>query len=96
MKPLKLALLLSVPALLGACASTPAVIATSKPFCPAIKHVCIDKHDVLTEPTATQIEGNNLARARLCGKPPNCKALRQAQINRVNTAKLPKLSLVAP
>jgi hypothetical protein len=95
MKPLKLGSLLSALALLCGCA-TPrtVVIATSKPFCDAVKHVCISASDVLTEPTAQQIEGNNLGRAPICGPPPRCKNLRQAQINKANTAKLPKLTLL--
>jgi hypothetical protein len=36
--------------------------------------VCIKDADVLTDETATAIEGNNLGRERLCGKPPRCKA----------------------
>jgi uncharacterized lipoprotein YajG len=74
MKPLKLVLLLCAPALLSGCA-TPrtVVIASSKPFCRAVQHVCISASDVLTEPTAQQIEGNNLGRAPICGKPKPCK-----------------------
>jgi hypothetical protein len=49
------------------------VIASSKPFCKAVQHVCISASDVFTEPTAQQIEGNNLGRAPICGKPKPCK-----------------------
>jgi hypothetical protein len=48
----------------------------------------------LTELTATQIEANNLGRAPICGKPPKCKDVRQAMLNKANTAKLPKLGLL--
>ena len=73
MKRLKHVSLLLVLGLLSGCASKPVVIATSQPLCKAVKHECISKDDELTEGTATQIEGNNLARERLCGKPPKCK-----------------------
>ena len=74
MKPLKLALLLIVPGLLPGCATTKtAAIADSRPFCRAVQHVCISASDVLTEPTAQQIEGNNLGRKPICGKPKPCK-----------------------
>jgi hypothetical protein len=74
MKPLKLALLLIVPVLLSACAAPrTAAIADSRPFCRAVQHVCVSASDVFTEPTAQQIEGNNLGRAPICGKPKPCK-----------------------
>lgn len=73
MKPLKLALLLSALVPLGGCVKEVVPTASVKPFCPAIKNICIKDADVLTEDTATAIEGNNLARAKLCGKPRACK-----------------------
>jgi hypothetical protein len=74
MKPLKLALLLIVPVLLAGCAPTRIVAtADSRPFCRAVQHVCVSASDVFTEPTAQQIEGNNLGRAPICGKPKPCK-----------------------
>ena len=61
---------------LGGCVTTP--VATVQPVCGtpgapgAIRTVWISKDDVLTEQTASQIEANNLARTKLCGrsKPP--------------------------
>lgn len=50
----------------------PVPVATLKPVCPAIEHVCVSQHDTLTDATAEAIEGNNLARAKLCGPPPQC------------------------
>lgn len=41
-------------------------IPTSEPFCAAVQTVCISKDDVLTEPTAQQVEANNLGRAKVC------------------------------
>ena len=73
MKLKKLALLLCALGPLCGCASIPVPTATSKPFCRAVTNVCIDKDDVLTEVTATQIEGNNLGRAKVCGKPKACR-----------------------
>lgn len=57
---------------LGAC-SKEVPVATSKPFCRAVKPVCISKDDVLTDGTATQIEANNLGHRSVCGRPPKCK-----------------------
>lgn len=74
MKPWKLGVLPCALALLCGCASKPVVIVSSKPLCAAVRNVCISKDDELTEGTASQIEGNNLARAKLCGKPKPCKA----------------------
>lgn len=51
---------------LGGCATVP--VATVAPVCGAVSTVFISKEDILTEGTATQIEANNLARAKLCGK----------------------------
>jgi uncharacterized lipoprotein YajG len=74
MKPSKLVPLLCALALLPGCATkSTVVIASSKPFCKAVQHVCISASDVFTEPTAQQIEGNNLGRAPICGKPKPCK-----------------------
>jgi hypothetical protein len=74
MKPKKLALLLLALAHLPGCASTRVqTVVSSKPFCRAMKHVCIKDADVLTDETATEIEGNNLGRAPICGKPKPCK-----------------------
>lgn len=58
--------------LFGGCAKE-VPVATSKPFCRAMKNVCISNDDVLTERTASQIEANNLGHKRLCGTPPPCK-----------------------
>lgn len=54
--------------LLAGC-TTPApvrYIPTSEPFCAAVQPVCISKDDQFTEPTAQQIEANNLGRAKVC------------------------------
>ena len=70
MTRLKLGSLLIALALLGGC--VPATAVTVRPLCgdnaksAPIKPVCISKGDTLTEPTASQIEGNNLALERLC------------------------------
>ena len=66
MKLSKLALLACSLGLLCGCA--PTIVATAKPTCRAVETVLISKDDTLTEGTAQQIEGNNLARERLCGK----------------------------
>jgi hypothetical protein len=74
MKPSKLVPLLCALAPLAGCATTKTVaIADPRPFCKAVQHVCISASDVFTEPTAQQIEGNNLGRAPICGKPKPCK-----------------------
>jgi hypothetical protein len=62
----RLALPLCALALLPGCA--PAIVATAQPSCRAVLPVTIDNEDWLTEGTAQQIEANNLARERLCGK----------------------------
>ena len=73
----KRVILLIVLALLGGCASATAV--TVRPLCgdnaksAPIKPVCISKGDSLTEPTASQIEGNNLALAKLCKIKVECR-----------------------
>jgi hypothetical protein len=59
-------LLLCSPALLCGCAKT--FVATAGPSCRAMQTVLISKDDGLTELTAQQIEANNLARERLCGR----------------------------
>jgi hypothetical protein len=66
MLPLKPALLLCALALLPGCAKT--IVATAQPSCRSVLSVTIDNEDWLTEQTAQQIEANNLARERLCGK----------------------------
>lgn len=67
-------LLLCSLVLLPGCASTPArTVVSSKPFCRAVAPVCIDKDDVITEQSAKQIEGNNLGRERVCGRPKPCQ-----------------------
>lgn len=63
---LKPALLLCALALLPGCAKT--IVATAGPSCRAVQTVLISKDDTLTEGTAQQIEANNLARDRLCGR----------------------------
>jgi hypothetical protein len=60
------ALLLCALGLLPGCA--PTVVATAQPSCRALLSVTIDNDDWLTEATAQQIEANNLARERLCGR----------------------------
>lgn len=72
MTPLKLACLLCALVLLQGCA--PTIVSTAQPFCRAMTQTCINNDDVITEGTAQQIEGNNLARERLCGRPKKCKA----------------------
>jgi uncharacterized lipoprotein YajG len=71
--PHRIMALLASAAFLCGCATKPAVIADPRPFCKAVQHVCISASDVFTEPTAQQIEGNNLGRAPICGKPKPCK-----------------------
>lgn len=73
MKLLMLASLLPALVLLSGCAKEVVAIADARPFCAAVKPVCISKDDVLTEGTASQIEANNLGRASICGKPPKCR-----------------------
>jgi hypothetical protein len=53
--------------LLAGCATQP--VATVAPICGAMRTVWVSKDDVLTPPTASQIEGNNLAYSKLCGRP---------------------------
>lgn len=72
MKPSKLALLLCAPVLLPGCAKN--FVATARPHCKAVTTVWISKDDTLTEGTAQQIEANNLARDRLCGRSKKPKA----------------------
>jgi hypothetical protein len=52
--------------LLCGCAKT--FVATAGPSCRALQTVLISQDDGLTEGTAQQIEANNLAREKLCGK----------------------------
>jgi hypothetical protein len=52
--------------LLPGCA--PTIVATAGPSCRAMQTVLIANDDQLVESTAQQIEANNLARERLCGK----------------------------
>jgi hypothetical protein len=52
--------------LLPGCA--PTIVSTARPSCRALLTVTIDNEDWLTEGTAQQIEANNLARERLCGR----------------------------
>lgn len=66
MQPWKRALLLCALGLLPGCAKT--FVATAGPSCRALQTVIIDNDDQLVESTAQQIEANNLARDRLCGK----------------------------
>lgn len=62
-KPLRKSMLLASLALLTGCAQTPvpAPIATDK-LCQSWRHKTITKADKLSEPTASQIEGDNKAR----------------------------------
>jgi hypothetical protein len=66
MPPWKLAPLLCALGLLPGCAKS--IVATAQPTCRSVLSVTIDNEDFLTEQTAQQIEANNLARDRLCGK----------------------------
>jgi hypothetical protein len=59
------AIIVALAALMGGCATEP--VAVVAPVCKSMTTVWISKDDALTEKTAQQIEGNNLARARLCG-----------------------------
>lgn len=63
--PFKLVVPLLALVLLCGCAQE-TIVATAEPMCGAITQICISRDDRLTEGTATQIEGNNLARRRLC------------------------------
>jgi hypothetical protein len=47
-------------------------IPTSEPFCRAVHTVCISREDALTEGTASQIEANNLGRAKVCKRQVAC------------------------
>lgn len=58
-----LLILVFVLVLLAGCGT----VATVAPVCGAMRTVYISKADVLTEQTASTIEGNNLAYATLCG-----------------------------
>lgn len=62
-RPLRSSMLLASLALLTGCAQTPAPvpIATDK-LCQSWRHKTITKADKLSEPTASQIEGDNKAR----------------------------------
>lgn len=53
-----------LPVLLSGCANT--IVATAEPFCDAARPVCIAADDRITEPTAKQIEGNNLGLVKVC------------------------------
>lgn len=55
--------------LFSACASNTVV---TVPVCGPIKTVCISKDDALTEKTASQIEGNNLALSKMCKVKASC------------------------
>ncbi len=50
-------------------------VPTSEPFCAAVKRVCIDKDDVFTPPTATQLKANEAGRSKVCKPQPEdeCK-----------------------
>ena len=65
MKAVRLAVLLMLPVLLGACSST--IVATAEPFCAdVVRPVCVSREDKISEPTARQIEGNNLGIVHMC------------------------------
>jgi hypothetical protein len=59
---------------LSGCASAPKpiLVPTSEPFCRAVHTVCISKDDQLTEGTASQVEANNLGRAKVCKRQVAC------------------------
>ena len=52
--------------ILAGCAAQTKYVPTAAPLCKAVQPVCIDKDDVLTEPTASQIEANNLGMTKVC------------------------------
>lgn len=52
---------------LGACAPQQYVTSV-EPVCGSIVTVYINKSDTISEPTSRQIERNNLAREKLCGR----------------------------
>jgi len=62
--------MLSALVLLSGCATTP--VATVDPFRTALRDVCISSQDQLSEPTAQQIEANNLALRRMLSRGSQC------------------------
>jgi hypothetical protein len=54
--------------------STTQYVATSQPFCAAVKTVCISKADQMSESTASQVEANNLGWAKVCKRRVVCKS----------------------
>jgi hypothetical protein len=58
--------------LLPSCAKEPVVIADARPFCKAVKPVCVSKDDNFTPGTAKQILSNEYGRETVCGKPAQC------------------------
>lgn len=64
-KGVRLVALLTLPVLLSGCSS--AIVATAEPFCAdVVRPVCVSRDDKITEPTARQIEGNNLGIVAVC------------------------------
>jgi len=48
------------------------VIATAKPFCKAVKPVCVSRDDQMTLGTAKQLLSNEYGRETVCGAPQKC------------------------
>ena len=74
------AIVIGLGLLLGGCAQTK-YVATSEPFCAAVKTLCVSKDDKITEDTASDMEANNLGRAKICKKRPEdeCKNKAKSQ-----------------
>lgn len=58
--------------LLPSCAKETVAIADARPFCKAVKPVCVSKDDQLTEKTAKQLLSNEYGRETVCGMPRKC------------------------
>lgn len=59
-------LILTAALTLGACA--PQYVAVTEPVCGSMATIWVSKSDRLSEGTSSQIEANNLAREKLCGR----------------------------
>ena len=68
------AIVIGLGLLLSGCAQTK-YVATPEPFCAAVKTLCVSKDDKITDDTASDMEANNLGRAKICKKRPedDCK-----------------------
>lgn len=94
MRLAKLALLLASLVLSSGCAKD-IIVATAEPLCEAVQHVCISRDDRLTEGTATQLEANNLGRAKVCTVPKGadpCEGMRAKPAARPVKSSEPKTS----